>query len=263
MEICTLWMWICRSAPLEFLHSVSRGGAGLQSCAGSPEPAPASVARLCRQKCRHGTLRARATSAQRLPFRDAVFDFATAFMSLMDMPEPLAALREACRVVKPGGFLQFSITHPCFDPPYRKLLRDAGGNAYAVRPVAVLRGTARRQSRTAAVPSASIPPSAVGLAERGDRRGVSDRACGGAVRGPRAGGAVSGGGGYPGSRILPACTRTEAGVRNLQPADSDWASQGNGRESRGLNPGLIHRRRDPAHHILHPAGVAGAAIVGL
>ena len=42
------------------------------------------------------------------------------------------ALREAGRVLKPGGFLQFSITHPCFDPPYRKLLRNAHGEAYAV-----------------------------------------------------------------------------------------------------------------------------------
>jgi len=71
-------------------------------------------------------------SGQRLPFRDARFDFATAFMSLMDMPEPWTALREACRVLKPRGFLQFSISHPCFDPPYRRLLRDAKGDAYAV-----------------------------------------------------------------------------------------------------------------------------------
>lgn len=56
-------------------------------------------------------------SAQRLPFRDARFDFATAFMSLMDMPDPDLALREACRILKRGGFLQFSITHPCFDLP--------------------------------------------------------------------------------------------------------------------------------------------------
>ena len=38
-------------------------------------------------------------------------------MSLMDMPDPDLALREACRILKRGGFLQFSITHPCFDLP--------------------------------------------------------------------------------------------------------------------------------------------------
>ena len=73
-----------------------------------------------------------AASAQRLPFREGTFHFATAFMSLMDMPEPPAALREACRVLQPGGFLQFSITHPCFDPPHRKLLRNGQGEAYAI-----------------------------------------------------------------------------------------------------------------------------------
>jgi ubiquinone/menaquinone biosynthesis C-methylase UbiE len=77
-------------------------------------------------------IRYAAASAQSLPFRDAAFDFATAFMSLMDMPEPHAALREAWRVLRPGGFLQFSIMHPCFDPPYRKLLRDSHGVAYAL-----------------------------------------------------------------------------------------------------------------------------------
>lgn len=84
------------------------------------------------ERSRPAAIRYAAASAQRLPFRDATFDFATAFMSLMDMPEPHTALREACRVLKPGGFLQFSITHPCFDPPHRRLLRDAQGNAYAV-----------------------------------------------------------------------------------------------------------------------------------
>lgn len=67
-----------------------------------------------------------------LPFADASFDFATAFMSLMDMPDQPRALGEACRVLRPGGFLQFSILHPCFVPPHRKTLRDENGRAYAI-----------------------------------------------------------------------------------------------------------------------------------
>ena len=84
-----------------------------------------------RKACSGGVVYAVA-SGQRLPFADAVFDFATAFMSLMDMPRPDQALLEAARVLKPGGFLQFSIMHPCFFPPYRKLLRDAQGREYAM-----------------------------------------------------------------------------------------------------------------------------------
>lgn len=70
--------------------------------------------------------------ATRLPFDDGSFDFAVAFMSLMDMPDQDTALAEAFRVVRSGGFLQFSILHPCFVPGGRRTLRDAEGNAYAV-----------------------------------------------------------------------------------------------------------------------------------
>ena len=70
--------------------------------------------------------------AHALPFADGVFDFATAFMSLMDVPDPAVALREAYRVLRPGGFLQFSIIHPCFDPAYRKVLRDDDGAVRAI-----------------------------------------------------------------------------------------------------------------------------------
>ncbi len=62
-----------------------------------------------------------------LPFADEAFDFATAFMSLMDMPDQATALAEAYRVLRPGGFLQFSILHPCFVPPHRRVLRKADG----------------------------------------------------------------------------------------------------------------------------------------
>ncbi|MFN0014045.1 MAG: class I SAM-dependent methyltransferase [Saprospiraceae bacterium] len=71
-------------------------------------------------------------SATKLPFPDACFDFATSFMCLMDIPDAGLAIREAFRVVKPGGFFQFSITHPCFDTPHRKNLRAETGLTYAI-----------------------------------------------------------------------------------------------------------------------------------
>lgn len=74
----------------------------------------------------------RVASAVALPFDDATFDFAVGFMSLMDMPETELVLAEAHRVLKPGGFLQFSIEHPCFATPHRRNLRNAEGVTYAM-----------------------------------------------------------------------------------------------------------------------------------
>jgi ubiquinone/menaquinone biosynthesis C-methylase UbiE len=71
-------------------------------------------------------------SAAELPFEAAGFDFVTAFMSLMDIPETERVLAEVFRVLRPGGFFQFSITHPCFDTPHRRNLRDESGHTYAV-----------------------------------------------------------------------------------------------------------------------------------
>jgi ubiquinone/menaquinone biosynthesis C-methylase UbiE len=74
----------------------------------------------------------RVASAVELPFSDGTFDFATAFMSLMDVPETGKILAEAFRVLKPNGFLQFSISHPCFDTAHRRNLRNANGLTYAI-----------------------------------------------------------------------------------------------------------------------------------
>ena len=74
----------------------------------------------------------RVASAVHLPFADSTFDFATGFMSFMDVPETDQVLSEAWRVLKPGGFLQFSISHPCFDTPHRRNLRDAQRRTYAI-----------------------------------------------------------------------------------------------------------------------------------
>src|SRR5215813_12058318 len=45
---------------------------------------------------------------------DASFDAVVSFMALMDGPRLGEALREVFRVLRPGGLLAFSITHPCF-----------------------------------------------------------------------------------------------------------------------------------------------------
>jgi ubiquinone/menaquinone biosynthesis C-methylase UbiE len=71
-------------------------------------------------------------SAVALPFGDAVFDFAVGFMSFMDIPETERVVAETYRVLKPEGFLQFSIEHPCFATPHRRNLRNAAGQTYAI-----------------------------------------------------------------------------------------------------------------------------------
>lgn len=72
------------------------------------------------------------SSALELPFNNDTFDFAVSFMCFMDIPETELAFKEAFRVIKPGGFLQFSISHPCFDTPHRKNIRDKYGKTYAI-----------------------------------------------------------------------------------------------------------------------------------
>ncbi|WP_376709997.1 class I SAM-dependent methyltransferase [Pseudochrobactrum lubricantis] len=70
--------------------------------------------------------------ALHLSFDDAQFDFASAFMSMMDMPQQGDVLKEVFRILKPQGFFQFTILHPCFVPPFRKNIRDENGKVTAV-----------------------------------------------------------------------------------------------------------------------------------
>lgn len=67
-----------------------------------------------------------------LPFEGETFDFAVSFMCLMDTPSIDRAFAEAYRVLKPGGFLQFSILHPCFMLPYKQNIHDDNGQVRAI-----------------------------------------------------------------------------------------------------------------------------------
>src|SRR5579875_3840468 len=50
--------------------------------------------------------------AAALPFADGAFDLVVAFMCLQDMDEAAGAVREAARVLVPGGRLVAAIVHP-------------------------------------------------------------------------------------------------------------------------------------------------------
>ncbi len=67
-------------------------------------------------------------SAGDLPFESGSFDFAIATMSMMDMPSIPTAVGEVFRVLKQGGFFQFSICHPCFQTPQFNWTKDENGD---------------------------------------------------------------------------------------------------------------------------------------
>ena len=62
-----------------------------------------------------------------LPFGAACFDAVTAFMSLMDVGDPERTLREVARVLRPGGFVQFSVLHPIMSAPVGHWVDDDAG----------------------------------------------------------------------------------------------------------------------------------------
>jgi len=67
-----------------------------------------------------------------IPFKDEIFDFYVATMSLMDMPDHEMVISEIHRTLRDGGFFQFSISHPCFFTPRFGWMRDDRGEKIAL-----------------------------------------------------------------------------------------------------------------------------------
>ncbi|QEC44482.1 class I SAM-dependent methyltransferase [Pseudobacter ginsenosidimutans] len=80
----------------------------------------------------HASIEYKTGTALHTSFPNGTFDFATGFMSFMDVSDIDQLFRELNRILKPGAFVQFSISHPCFNPLNRKNLKDENGKVYAV-----------------------------------------------------------------------------------------------------------------------------------
>ncbi len=57
----------------------------------------------------------------------ASFDGATCMLALMNIPDVGAAFHTVRRILKPGGWLVFAITHPCFETPHAGWMRTDEG----------------------------------------------------------------------------------------------------------------------------------------
>ncbi len=70
---------------------------------------------------------ARASYTDLALFAGAAFDAVVSFMAMMDGPRLDLAMAECFRVLRPGGRLAFSITHPCFLTRGSRWIRNEQG----------------------------------------------------------------------------------------------------------------------------------------
>jgi len=64
---------------------------------------------------------------------DGSFDAVLSTMALMDGPDLAGAVREAYRLLRPEGFILFSVLHPCFITPGLGWEKDADGHTTGLR----------------------------------------------------------------------------------------------------------------------------------
>ena len=65
--------------------------------------------------------------SERMPFPNGSFDLVISTLALMDGPDLPGAMREAHRLLRPGGTLAFSVLHPCHITPGLRWERDGDG----------------------------------------------------------------------------------------------------------------------------------------
>jgi SAM-dependent methyltransferase len=94
-------------------------------------PGPLAAAAVHARQSGISNIQFHVADAQQLPFEDAAFDRVTCRFGVMFFPDPLAAMRETHRVLRPRGRVALvawgSIEQPCFQVFLAPLLRCAGG----------------------------------------------------------------------------------------------------------------------------------------
>jgi ubiquinone/menaquinone biosynthesis C-methylase UbiE len=109
-----------------YARELARRGAAVLGVDGSPR-----LIEIARQRTRVAGLDVRFLVANASALDDVdsdAFDLVVAPMSLMDVEDYAGAVAEAHRVLRAGGALVMSITHPCFSAPVSAWTRTASGD---------------------------------------------------------------------------------------------------------------------------------------
>jgi ubiquinone/menaquinone biosynthesis C-methylase UbiE len=99
------------------------------------------------------------TGAEALPFADASFDLAISYITLVDIFDYASAIREAARVLRPGG--RFVVANLNFVTASQGWLRDADGNRLSTASTATPTSGRRRTSGRACASSTGTARSPV------------------------------------------------------------------------------------------------------